>query len=547
MWGDYKYKILFSSLILCLIHNGNGIPRIDPLVDSKVGLIRGLRASDGDYSMFMGIPYATVDKSNPFGPATPHPAFNSIFEAYDDSAICPQIEEFNNTVVGTLDCLHVNIYAPNSADSRNRLPVAVWIYGGGFSIGFSGRYLYGPRYFVDQDIILVTLNYRLGPYGFMSLNTPDVPGNQGLKDQRLALKWIKDNIEAFGGDSDKITIFGESAGGASVDLQFLYNQEKLFDKVIMQSGTALCPWVVVEPDSSAPLKLSEHLGFKTSNAEEALAFLATVDTNLLIAATSDLGLMFRPTVENGFDSDDKFIYDYPINVKKTNLRNVPILLGYNSDEQLIKYETLSPADFAKLDLFNNHLQYFNIDDESLVEMEALVRHFYIGDEEISENVKNELIKFDSDFWFNHPVHRTIQKYLDGGARNIYQYVFSYDGKRNFVKDRLNVTAAGAAHADEIGYFFDISYMGPPSWEDQVIIDRVTTLWANFVKFGNPTPVSTELLPVQWPPVTKEALNYLNIDLDLKVEKRHYKSRMAFWDLFLKLNENAQIGYEESSK
>lgn len=67
MWGDCKYKILFSSLILCLIHNGNGIPRIDPLVDSKVGLIRGLRASDGDYSMFMGIPYATVDKSNPFG------------------------------------------------------------------------------------------------------------------------------------------------------------------------------------------------------------------------------------------------------------------------------------------------------------------------------------------------------------------------------------------------------------------------------------------------------------------------------------------------
>ncbi|CAH1639805.1 unnamed protein product [Spodoptera littoralis] len=234
--------------------------------------------------------------------------------------------------------------------------------------------------------------------------------------------------------------------------------------------------------------------------------------------------MFRPNVEEGFDSDDKFIYDYPINVKKTNVRNVPILIGYNSDERLAQYETLPSADFAKLDLFNNHLQYFNLDDDSFVEMEALLRHFYIGDEKISENVKNELIKFDSDFSFNHPVQRTIQKYLDAGARNIYQYVFSYDGKRNFVKDRLNVTAAGAAHADEIGYFFDISYMGPPSSEDQVIIDRVTTLWANFVKFGNPTPVTTELLPVQWPPVTKESLNYLNIDSELKVEKRHYKSR-----------------------
>nr|WOZ07768.1 carboxylesterase CarE4 [Agrotis ipsilon] len=537
-----KFKIILS-LLFCLIQNGNTLSRIDPLVDSKVGLIRGLTAADGDYSMFMGIPYATVDKSNPFGPSTPYPSFDEVFEAYDDSAICPQVEEFNNSVVGTLDCLHLNIYAPTSANSRNKLPVLVWIYGGGFSIGFSGRFLYGPSYLVKQDIILVTLNYRLGPYGFMCLDQPGLPGNQGLKDQQLALKWVKDNIEAFGGDSDKITIFGESAGGASVDSHLRYSQENLFDKVIMQSGAALGPWAVVEPDTTAPLKLSAYLGFQTSDTGEALKFLTTVDTKLLIAATSDLRLEFLPCVERDPGVTNRFIYDHPLKVNP-NVRNVPIIVGYNSEESLATYETMSAEEFLTLNLFYDNLaKYFNFFDEELAEMEEFVRHYYIGDKKISEEVKQGIAKFSSDFFFNYPAVRTVQKYLDSGARNIYHYVFAYDGDRNFVKRRDNVSAPGASHADEIGYLFDISYMDKPTPEDQLIVDRMTTLWANFVKYGNPTPQTTDLLPVQWPAVTQGALSYLKIDSQLEVDRRNYKSRMAFWDVFYKLNENAQKLYE----
>ncbi|KAJ0182449.1 hypothetical protein K1T71_001818 [Dendrolimus kikuchii] len=508
-----------------------GTTRIDPLVDTKVGLIRGLAASDGEYSMFMGIPYATVDKEIPFGPSIPHPVFDEIFEAYDDSAICPQTEEFNNTIVGTLDCLHLNIYVPNTATSQNRRPVLVWIYGGGFSIGFAGRFLYGPRFLVRHNIILVTLNYRVGPYGFMCLDIDKVPGNQGLKDQLLALKWIKNNIEAFGGDPNQITIFGESAGGVSVDLQLYYNDETLFNKVIMQSGSASSTWAVTEPDYTYPVKLANELNFVTTDINEALTFLSTVETNLVISAAAKLGRL-APCVEKIFDGVERFITDYPINIQP-KMQNIPVLLGFNKDEWLSKYAFLEPEDYERLDIFNSYMKtlFINEDYETFANV---VKQFYIGDEPISDKVMWRLIEFDSDDYFIHPAVRSIPKYIENGASNVYYYKFSYDGNRNFVKDRVNITIAGVAHADEISYLFDVSYMrDEPSSKDQYIIDAMTMMWANFAKYGNPTPEINNLLPVKWEPATSEMMYCLEIDSELKMLNRPLNDRMAFWDILYK--------------
>ncbi|CAH0592566.1 unnamed protein product [Chrysodeixis includens] len=384
----------------------------------------------------------------------------------------------------------------------------------------------------------------------MCLDVPEVPGNQGLKDQQLALKWIKNNIEAFGGNPDLITIFGESAGGASVDLQLIFSQEMLFHQVIMQSGTALGAWAVLAPNPSLPLKISEHLGFKTTNTKEALSFLTSVHTNKVIAASTELGVTYAPCVENDFDNVEKFIHDYPINIKKPNLGNLPTLLGANKDEGLAMFATQTAEQISQYtDIFRNLLiANFNFNTEELNEMEPLVRNFYIGDKIVSEHVVDKLIEVNSDLFFNYPTTRTLQKYIDNGLKKVYYYLFSYDGERNFVKDRLNITAPGAAHADEIGYFFDISYMDKtPVAEDQLMIDRITTLWANFAKYGNPTPQTTELLPVLWPAATKDEQYYLNIDADLTVGKRYFNSRVAFWDLFYELNEKAQFGYADRTK
>ncbi|XP_068627181.1 esterase FE4-like [Battus philenor] len=528
-------------LALLFISGAWAAPRIDPLVETKKGLIRGLQASDGDYSMFLGIPYAYVNASNPFGPSLPYPDFEETFEAIDDTAICPQIEEFGGQIVGTLDCLHLNVFVPNQATTRNRLPVLVWIYGGGFQIGFAGTYVYGPKYLVRHDIILVTLNYRVGPYGFMCLDTPEVPGNQGLKDQLGALRWIKENVEAFGGDPNKITIFGESAGGVSVDFHLLSEQEKLFNQVILQSGTAQGPWSVRESNRDTPAMIARQLGFETDDLGEALNFLATVEPELVIAATSGLPISLRPCVEKDFEGVEKFIVKHPHNSDIPKAKTTTILTGYNNHEML----TFNPGqgNDDTLNLFGDNLRdAFNLNEDR--DLETLVRQYYVGDEPMSEDLRWHLVDFLSDFTFNYPVHRSIGKYLENGGK-VFHYIFSYSGDRNFVKYRQNITEGGAAHADEISYLFDVSFFPqPPTEEDQLVIDRITALWANFAKYGNPTPETSELLPVEWSAVTEDVLNYLDIDLDLTLKRRPFHDRMAFWDLFYKMNSHLLKGNDQ---
>ncbi|CAK1603850.1 unnamed protein product [Parnassius mnemosyne] len=531
--------VLFNLILVCAVWSS---PRLEPLVQTKKGLIRGLHASDGDYSMFLGIPYARVNESNPFGPSMPYPDFDEVFEACDDSAICPQIRVFQNQIIGTLDCLHLNIYAPNKATISNRLPVLIWIYGGGFRTGFATRLLYGPKYLVRNDVILVTLNYRLGPYGFMCLDTPEIPGNQGLKDQLRALRWVNENIEAFGGDVNKITISGSSAGGASVDFHLQSAQEKLFDKVIMQSGTSLCPWVMQATNQNAPMHIAEHLGFEAKDNADAVTFLSTIEPKLVIAAVSELSLTFHPCVEKDFDGVEKFVREHPINREIPKAKDIKILAGYNNREMLHIYGS-KPLDSEQgFHLFKKHLEkIFDLkdDEDNLV---ALIRQFYFGDEDFSEDLKWDLMDFESDFRFNHPVHRSIQKYLKNAA-TVYNYLFSYSGGRNLNKYVNNITEDGAAHSDIIGYLFDVSILPEtPTEDDQLVIDRITTLWTNFVKYGDPTPETTELLRVKWLPVEKDVLYYLDIDKELIIKRRPFHDRMAFWDLFYKMNKKLLIGY-----
>ena len=115
--------------------------------------------------------------------------------------------DFHEKIQGIEDCLHLNIYVPETKKS-GKLPVMFWIHGGGFFAGSASPDFYGPEHFLDHDIILVTINYRLGPLGFLTLGNDLMPGNLGLRDQILALEWVQENIAQFGGDPKKVTIAG---------------------------------------------------------------------------------------------------------------------------------------------------------------------------------------------------------------------------------------------------------------------------------------------------------------------------------------------------
>ena len=201
-----------------------------PYAQPPLGSLRFKKPED--YSKSYGNRTHPYDASNPFGP---------------NDKVCPQLAE-NNFIQKESrdeDCLHLSVYSPevNVTNINDTLPVLVWIHGGHFEHG-SGMYPYfGPeRFMKDQDIVMVSINYRLGSLGFLSLGNPELSGNAGLWDQVKALKWVQNNIRTFGGNPDRVTIMGEGAGSWSVMYQLLSPQSaSLFQRVISQSGTPMSP------------------------------------------------------------------------------------------------------------------------------------------------------------------------------------------------------------------------------------------------------------------------------------------------------------------
>lgn len=164
----------------------------------------------------------------------------------------------------------------------------VFIHGGAFVTGSNKTYMYGPEFLLTQDIVLVSINYRLGALGFLSSEdvTLGVPGNAGLKDQTLALKWVRENIKNFNGDPGNVTIFGESAGSCSVHYQMLSPTAKgLFHKAILQSGCTLNHWSL---GRHVMIELAKELGHDLSSEKEALEVLRSAPLKLLYEAQERL-------------------------------------------------------------------------------------------------------------------------------------------------------------------------------------------------------------------------------------------------------------------
>ncbi|XP_014728598.1 PREDICTED: bile salt-activated lipase [Sturnus vulgaris] len=187
--------------------------------NKKLGLFGGY------VDIFRGIPFAAPTKT--LQDPEPHPGWDGTLETKEFKPRCLQMKLTQTDVRGSEDCLYLNIWIPQGRKQiSTKLPVMVYIYGGAFLVGgsqganFLDNYLYdGEEIAVRGNVIVVTVNYRLGPLGFLSTGDENMPGNYGLKDQHMAIAWVKRNIKAFGGDPDNITIFGESAGATSVSLQ----------------------------------------------------------------------------------------------------------------------------------------------------------------------------------------------------------------------------------------------------------------------------------------------------------------------------------------
>lgn len=321
----------------------------------------------------------------------------------------------------------------------------------------------------------------------MCLDTPEVPGNQGLKDQVLALKWIKQNIAAFGGDDTKITLSGNSAGGMSTDYHLHYGREELFHQTIHQSGVTSVQTSMADSDPTVPLRLAEYLNYTPDDIPDALSFLATVDIHEVLEANNALRINYRPCVEKVFDNVDHYVTEYPVNIDVPRVKDRNVLIGFNNDEQLIGMMNTNAENFENTDYVTSLINTnFNFEGESELfdSMKNVVTHFYLADEGNNAEDRRPVIDMASDFRFNHPAIRSVKKFLDNGVGNMFLYVFSYTGGRNLRRIGSNVVGGGAVHQDELGYLFDVSFMEKPmDPNDELIVDRMTTLWTNFVKYG----------------------------------------------------------------
>ncbi|XP_046994724.1 fatty acyl-CoA hydrolase precursor, medium chain-like [Schistocerca americana] len=530
-------SLLFLQLLLLLRScTGGGAP----VVRTRQGAVRGTAkvSSSGRHLLaFYNIPFAKP----PVGPLrfkSPQPpdGWEHIRDATAPGAWCPQVSVLSplEPPTGTEDCLYLNVFTPQIRPSE-LFPVMVWIHGGGFVGGAATFYEYG--YLLDHDIVLVAINYRIGSLGFLSTGDEISPGNYGLKDQVLALRWVQENIEAFGGDPGSVTIFGESAGGASTHYLMLSPLARgLFHRAISQSGVAWMPWAAPQSGAGAvrnARKLATLVGCTTEPSAALVDCLRGVDDHKLIAAQQKFEasfltpvIPFRPTVEA--DRKGAFLPRHPLNLERHTA--LPWLVGVTKDEGCLFT--------AALALNSTLLQEFQHDGKKILPMSLSydvspqvefitekIYNFYFPSGELTYSKTTELY---SDALFNWNTDEAVRKYKD--VAPVYYYMFSYQGELG-AEALLGVQEdLGISHGDDLFYLFSNTSILPipaerPK-EDNEMAKIMTKLWTDFVKRGNPTPTD-EL--VHWPRVTSDSdLEYLDIGQTLQVKKGLFQERIDFW-------------------
>ncbi|XP_069689981.1 juvenile hormone esterase-like [Periplaneta americana] len=558
----------FCFLAALLVYEAQG----QCFVSKQQGSVQGSQMTSRNgrnFCSFRGIPYAAP----PIGPLrfkAPQPVDFWIKEwnATVDGPMCMQ-----NTgqIAGQEDCLYLNVYTPQTTfPSVQSFPVLLYLHGGAFYYGSGISTMYNPEYVLDKDVVLVTINYRLGVLGFISTGDDEAPGNFGLKDHVAAMKWVRDNIAEFGGDPSKVTLQGQSAGAQSVHYHMFSPLSRgLFHAAISESGTnfdaRLIP--VAEPLALAK-EQAELLDCPVDNSSAVINCLRDVDINLLIS--KQLGDTFMPVIEiESAANPEPFVTDSLFNlVKSGDFYHVPWILGCNSEEGISFISDLLHNQ-TDLDNLNNNFDaeaysdFFltlSLDDSLIPSVWKQITEFYFANNHTvtPDNVET-FVKMASDRFFTQSVHKAAQLHKRAGHSPVYLYKFAYRGKYSYTpradygNGEVNL---GVGHSDELIYLFKHTEYPevPEDHPDVVVINTLITLWTNFATYGSPTPPGGDVPQgVEWQPIdvndTHTAYlefghaappsvpSYGIMPLNISMQQDMLKERMEFWDsLPLKENE-----------
>lgn len=555
-----KITFLLTTLgcVRCLGRSG---PSSDTKHDSLLirtskGYVRGMtqRSATGKkVDVFLGIPYAKPPTGKyRFRHPIPVDKWDGVFNATEKPPSCFQITDtffgdfkgsaiWNANTPMNEDCLRINVWVPHR---RPRKPAAVlvWIYGGGFYSGTSTLEVYDPKILVsEQDIVFVSMNYRVACMGFLYFDRADSPGNAGLFDQLMALEWVRDNIAYFGGNPHNVTLFGESAGAVSVSLHLLSPLSRnLFSQAIMQSGGATAPWAIIDRQKSIQrgLRLAEAVNCPHSRDDlgAVIECLRNKDALELVKSEWDnFGVVefpFVPVVDGSFIHEDPSVSLLNKDFKKTK-----ILMGTNLNEgmyfiiyyltELFKLQEdvyLTREDFVKsVKDLNPYV--------GEIGQEAIIFEYtdWLNPDDPIKN-RDAVDKIVGDYHFTCSVTEFAYRYAETG-NEVYMYYFTH---------RYSVnpwpTWMGVLHGDEINFVFGEPLNPTLGYqpEEAELSRRMMRYWGNFAKTGNPSRgTGGEWEPIYWPVHTPYAKEYLTLAVNSSIIGRGPRAKQcAFWKEYL---------------
>ncbi|XP_026737629.1 carboxylesterase 4A-like [Trichoplusia ni] len=520
------------------------------IVETKDGPICGFidKSDEGTYCKFQSIPYAKP----PLGclrflPPKPIKPWKHII---DCTKTTPEnIFEIEKKQYGcNEDCLYIEVSTPD-IKPKEPMPVMFWI--GCFAYAIVKDKICDPSLINDQNIVFVRCSFRLGPFGFLSINDYTAPGNCGLKDLVMALKWVQRNISAFGGDPNNVTLFGHSAGGAIVHLMMLSPMATgLFHKAIIQSVSALNNWSLAKNPSQPVWDLANILGIKNTSEVEVVEELRSISAEDILKAFHQMNLdakaantdvidaIFKPCIELDYEGQPAFITKSPpLIMKSGNFNKVPLIIGSNNIEGAVLQYIVEDF-YSDYEKYNENVSL--LVPKSLAREDKLAKNighqllkFYLGGEEqLRADTRTPYLQLISDYYFSYYVNRTVRLHTQVAPEcPIYYYIINYAGEWLVPKHLDFFNSVG--HCAELPFLFKLKTPETCKGSRDSILtrSRVVKMWTNFAKTGNPTPDDDDpLLQITWDPVeNKDRLHYLSIGSELTKGRNPFDERMKFWD------------------
>ncbi|CAH1794496.1 unnamed protein product [Owenia fusiformis] len=552
-------RILYAILLTGVVAEAVSGPTVFHTI--KDGGLRGfLQYSTGQQGKpiftFRNIPYAAPPLGDlRFKPPQKNKPWSGVRDATEKAKECPQDPAMSDTLEEagwpieknrpmSEDCLRLDVFTP-TLNEKAKLPVMVWIHGGGFIMG-SNRVYDGTVLAATGDVVIVPINYRLATLAWLNTGDEDAPGNLGFLDQIQALKWVKENIASFGGDPGEITIFGESAGGVSVvALSLSPLGEGLFSRAIAQSGSAITNSFLIPAGSSGSMirELSKAVGCnETEDNREIIMCLRSKTWEELTEAKPPEGMPYWPFLPI---CGDAFMPKPPKDMVKESdvkarIKSLDIMTGVTENEgYMMAGKVLAPhftVNKTRETMFQDlkaMLQIFGIldpsDEEASQRVEKTLNEKYLPQENPTEDELTLVMsRLTGDFMLIAPTLQTAHLFKEIGA-NVFVYELSHSplqmrnhGRPEYIK---------ADHGDDIMYMFGFpkSPLGPEEgivWDDDDLIleNQMLKYWTNFGKTGNPN--GGDLL--EWPQFSTDNHEAISLRTHSVILTQFSDDSVKFW-------------------